>query len=136
MVNNGWKYESDLWNISVPAHKNHPTRILDAWSFDNPNSNIPAITNSTLNAEHRLSTYTVENGSYLKLRNIELGYTVPQAVASRMKMQHLRVYASARNVLTLKKTWGDDRFTSFDPEMPGYGYLTPFYATFGVNVTF
>lgn len=136
MVNNTWKYESDLWNISVPTHKNHPVRILDAWSFDNPNSNIPAISNSTLNAEHRLSSYTVENGSYLKLRNIEVGYTVPQQVSSRMRMQHLRVYASARNVLTLKKSWGADRFTSFDPEMPGYGYLTPFYATFGVNVTF
>lgn len=136
MINNGWKYESDLWNISVPTHKNHPTRILDAWSFDNPNADIPAVTNSTLNAEHRLSTYTVENGSYLKLRNVELGYTIPQSVANRMRMQHLRIYASARNVLTLKKTWGDDRYTSFDPEMPGYGYLTPFLATFGVNVTF
>lgn len=44
--------------------------------------------------------------------------------------------ASARNVFTLKKFWGDDQFTSFDPEMSGYGYLTPFTMTFGLNVTF
>src|SRR5690606_8451244 len=126
----------DLWNITVPAHKNHPTRILDAWSFDNPDANIPAISNATQNAEHRLSSYYVEDGSYLKLRTIELGYTFPSIIASKMKMQRLRLYASARNVFTLKKSWGNDRFTSFDPEMPGYGYLTPFYATFGINVTF
>lgn len=136
MVNNDWKRESDLWNITVPAHKNHETRILGGWSFDNPNSDIPAISNSTQNAENRFSSYYVENGSYLKLRNIELGYTLPSAASSKLMMQHLRLYASARNVLTLKKSWGDDRFTSIDPEMPGYGYLTPFFLTFGLNVTF
>ncbi len=135
-VDNAWKRESDLWNISVPAQKNHPTRILDAWSFDNPNSDIPAISNSTQNSEQRFSSYFVQDGSYLKLRNIELGYTVPKTISNKMRMQNLRLYASARNVFTLKKWWGSDRFTSFDPEMPGYGYLTPFFATVGLNVTF
>jgi len=135
-VNNIWKQESDLWNISVPSGKNHPTRILDAWSFDNPNSNIPAISNSTTNSEQVFSSYFVEDGSYLKLRNIELGYTLPTKISNKMYMQHLRLYASARNVLTLKKGWGDDQYTSFDPEMPGYGYLTPFSLAFGLNVTF
>jgi len=135
-VNNVWKQESDLWNISVPSGKNHPTRILDAWSFDNQNSDIPAISNSTTNSEQIFSSYFVEDGSYLKLRNIELGYTIPTKISNRMFMQQLRLYASARNVLTLKKSWGDDKYTSFDPEMPGYGYLTPFSLTFGLNVTF
>ena len=137
-VNNIWKQESDFWSISgsVPAGKNHSTRLLDAWSFDNPNSNIPAISNSTVNNEQRMSTYYIEDGSYLKLRNIELGYTFPSKIASKMMMKNLRVYASARNVFTLKKFWGDDQFTSFDPEMPDYGYLTPFTMAFGLNVTF
>lgn len=135
-VDNAWMRESDLWNISVPAHKNHPTRILDAWSFDNPSSNIPAISNATQNAENRFSSYFVQDGSYLKLRNIELGYTFPSAISEKMRMERLRLYASARNVFTLKKWWGSDQFTSFDPEMPGYGYLTPFFATIGLNVTF
>jgi len=43
---------------------------------------------------------------------------------------------SARNILTIKKSWGKDRFTSFDPEMPGYGYLTPSFYALGLNVTF
>ncbi len=135
-VNNIWKQESDLWNITVPAGKNHPTRLLDAWSFDNPNSDIPAITNSTVNGENRFSSYYVEDGSYLKLRNIELGYTLPGSLTKKISIERLRVYTSARNVLTLKKGWGDDKYTSFDPEMPDYGYLTPFSLTFGLNVTF
>ncbi len=135
-VNNVWKQESDLWNISVPSGKNHETRLLGAWYFDNMDSDIPAITNSNVNAEQRFSSYYVEDGSYLKLRNIELGFTFPKQLTDAMMMQHLRLYVSARNVLTLKKGWGDDRFTSFDPEMPGYGYLTPFTMAFGLNVTF
>src|SRR5690554_864012 len=68
-VNNDWKRESDLWNISVPSGKNHEVRILDAWSFENPDSDIPAISNSTVNSEQIFSSYYVEDGSYLKLRN-------------------------------------------------------------------
>ncbi|WP_333864301.1 SusC/RagA family TonB-linked outer membrane protein [Sphingobacterium sp.] len=135
-VNNLWKLESDLWNINVPAHKNHPTRILDGWYFDHTDSDIPAISNSTLNAEQRPSSYTVEDGSYLKLRNIELGYTLPRAISKKAAMNNLRFYFSGRNLLTFKKSWGRDRYTSFDPEMPDYGYLTPMILTFGINVTF
>lgn len=136
MVQNSWKYEATLWNISVPAHKNHEVKILDGWYFDNPNSDNPAISNSNQNAEIRLSSYFVENGSYLKLRNIELGYTLPESLSGSMAMRHLRLYLAAKNVLTFKKSWGADKFTSFDPEMPGYGYLTPLTMTFGLNVTF
>lgn len=135
-VNNVWKQESDLWNISVPSTKNHETRLLGGWYFDNIDSDIPAITNSNVNAEQRFSSYFVEDGSYLKLRNIELGFTFPKRITDAMMMQHLRIYASARNVLTLTKGWGDDQYTSFDPEMPGYGYLTPLTVAFGLNVTF
>ncbi len=135
-VNNEWKRESDLWNISVPSGKNHESRILDAWYFDNVNSDIPSITNINQNAEQRFSSYYVEDGSYLKLRNIEFGYSLPTNITSAMKIQSLRIYTSARNVFTLTKGWGSDKYSSFDPEMPGYGYLTPFTMAFGLNVSF
>ena len=53
---------------------------MDAWSFDNPDSDIPAMTNVMTNNEQRMSTYYIEDGSYLKLRNIELGYTFPAKI--------------------------------------------------------
>lgn len=133
---NQWKYEADLWGISLPSGKNHPTRLYDAWYFDNISSDMPAATNVTANGEVRQSSYFIENGSYLKLRNIEIGYTLPRSISNRLSMQKFRAYIMAQNVLTLKKTWGKDKFTGFDPEMPNYGYLIPFIATFGVNVTF
>lgn len=135
-VFNQWKYESDFWGITLPSGKNHPTRLNDAWYFNNENSNIPAVSNVTANGESRRSSYFVENGSYVKLRNIELGYTLPKSISNRLKMQKLRVYALGQNVLTLKKSWGANKFTSFDPEMPSYGYLIPLVMNFGVNVTF
>lgn len=135
-VYNQWKYESDFWGITLPSGKNHQTRLYDAWYFDKLNANMPAASNVTANAESRTSGYFVENGSYLKLRNIELGYTLPKNISDRLSMQRFRVYALAQNVLTLKKSWGANKFTGFDPEMPNYGYLIPLVVTFGVNVTF
>lgn len=137
-VYNNWKYETDFWKVSgsPPEGKNTGVRLLDAWSFDNPGSNNPAITNQTTNNENRRSTYYIEDGSYLKLRNVELGYTLPNRISNSIMMQNLRVYASVHNVLTMKKWWGDDKFTSFDPENHNHAYLTPFSLTFGINVTF
>lgn len=135
-VNNEWKRENDLWNISVPSGKNHEVRLLEAWYFDNPNSDIPAISNINNNSEQVFSSYYVEDGSYLKLRNIDLGYTLPKQISSKLMMQNFRIYVSARNVLTLKKGWGKDQYSSFDPEMPYYGYLTPTSVVCGLNVKF
>ena len=143
-VYNRWKKLSDFWNLNQPEDKNHTTRMLEAWSFDNPNSDIPAISNQTVNNEGETSSYYVEDGSYLKLRSIELGYTLPRNISSRIKMDKLRFYVNLHNVFTLKKSWGSDKYTSFDPESPigqyGYhdddAYLQPFTVTFGVNVVF
>lgn len=135
-VNSDWKKESDIWLYTNPAWKNHATRMLGAWSPSNPNSDIPAMTNNTANNEQRFSSYFVQNGSYIKLRNVELGYTFPNSITEKMYMKNLRLYVSAYNVFTLKKFWGDDKYTSFDPERPSYAYLTPFTFNFGINVTF
>ena len=53
----------------------------------NPNSNIPALSLSDNNNEKRVSTYWVENGSYLKLRTIQLGYNLPKSMTNRLAMQ-------------------------------------------------
>jgi TonB-linked SusC/RagA family outer membrane protein len=131
-----WKYETDFWGITLPSGKNHNVRLKGAWYFDNESSNIPAVSNVTANGESRTSSYFVENGSYVKLRNIELGYTLPKSISDKLSLQKFRAYVLAQNVLTFKKSWGKDQFTSFDPEMPNYGYLIPFVMTFGINVTF
>lgn len=104
-VNSDWKKESDIWLFTNPAWKNHATRMLGGWSPDNPNSDIPAISNNSANQEQRFSSWFIEDGSYIKLRNIELGYTFPTKLIKKMHMSNLRLYAAAYNVFTLKKFW-------------------------------
>ena len=77
------KKKSDFWSASNVGFLNKGTRLLNAWSPTNPNSDIPALTRSDTNNEQRVSTYFVENGSFLKLRNIQLGYTVPAVISKK-----------------------------------------------------
>ncbi len=126
------KKETDIWAGLNIGFLNKGTRLLDAWSPTNPDSNIPALSLSDNNNEKRVSSYWVENGSYLKLRTIQLGYNVPKSLATKLAMQRLRLYVSAQNLLTIKSS----SFTGVDPENPNYGYPIPLNITFGLNVTF
>ncbi|MGB7529461.1 SusC/RagA family TonB-linked outer membrane protein [Sphingobacterium cellulitidis] len=135
-VHNTWKELSDFWNIGIQNDRNHPSRILDAWSPTNPDSNIPALSRRDANGEKRFSSYFVEDGSYLKMRNINLGYTFPSSVVDKIKLSNLRIHVTAQNLFAIKKTWGEDKFTGMDPENPGTGYPMPLSVYFGLNVSF
>ncbi len=126
------KKETDIWAGLNIGFLNKGKRLLDAWSVTNPDSDIPALSLSDNNNEKRVSSYWVENGSYLKLRTVQLGYNFPKSIASRLQMQRLRMYLSAQNLLTFKSS----SFTGVDPENPNYGYPIPLNITFGLNVTF
>ena len=126
------KKETDLWAGLNIGFLNKGRRLLDAWSSTNRGSNIPALTLSDNNNEKRVSTYWVENGSYLKLRTIQLGYNFPQSIAKKLFMERFRVYLSAQNLLTVHSK----SFTGVDPENPNFGYPIPLNITFGLNVTF
>lgn len=126
------KKETDIWAGLNIGFLNKGKRLLDAWSTNNPDSNVPALSLSDNNNEKRVSSYWVENGSYLKLRTIQFGYNFPQTIASKLAMQRLRMYVSAQNLFTIKSS----SFTGVDPENPNYGYPIPLNITFGLNVTF
>lgn len=126
------KKETDIWAGLTIGFLNKGKRLLDAWSATNPDSNVPALSLSDNNNEKRVSSYWVENGSYLKLRTIQFGYNFPQTIASKLAMQRLRMYVSAQNLFTIKSS----SFTGVDPENPNYGYPIPLNITFGLNVTF
>ena len=126
------KKETDLWAGLNIGFLNKGRRLLGAWSASNPSSDIPALSLSDNANEKRVSSYWVENGSYLKLRTIQLGYNLPQAVVKKLMMERLRLYVSAQNLLTIKSS----SFTGVDPENPNFGYPIPLNLTFGLNVTF
>ncbi len=126
------KKETDLWSGLNIGFLNKGVRLLDAWTPQNPDSTIPALARDDANNEKRVSTYFVEDGSFLKLRNIQFGYTFPESITRKIKMQKLRLYVSAQNLLTIKSK----NFTGVDPENANYGYPIPVNLTFGLNVTF
>jgi len=121
-----------LWSGLNIGFLNKGKRVLDAWSPANPGSDIPALARNDSNNEKRVSTYYVENGSFLKLRNLQVGYNVPKAWTEKIRMERLRFYLSAQNLLTIKSK----DFTGVDPENVNYGYPIPLNITFGVNVSF
>ena len=126
------KKETDLWSGLNISNLNKGRRLLDAWTPQNYGSNIPAISTMDNNNEKRVSTYFVENGSYAKLRTIQLGFNFPKSVCEKLYMQRLRMYLSAQNLLTIKSR----NFTGVDPENANFGYPIPLNITFGVNVSF
>ncbi|MQY78688.1 MAG: SusC/RagA family TonB-linked outer membrane protein [Bacteroidetes bacterium] len=120
--------------------ENRNVRALDAWTPENTDSPYPAVSLSDNNNERRYSNYFIENGSYLKLRNLQLGYTIPTEVTKKLGVNNLQVYIHGANLFILKDNKGDNQFTSPDPENPA-GKWNPSYPRsreigLGLNVTF
>lgn len=129
-VINQTKYQTDFWSV-YDIGSNKGTRLLNAWSPSNPDSDIPALTTVDTNAESRFSTYYVENGAYLKLRMLQIGYSIPEKFMEKYAIQKVRIYANAQNLWTISSA----DFTGVDPENPAFGYPVPLTFTVGINVS-
>jgi len=131
-IYNSAKMYTDFWS-AIESSSNKGSRVLDAWTPTNSNSTIPALTLTDGNSENRSSTYYVENGSYLKLRNLQIGYTVGGNQLSKLKIKSLRFYIGGDNLAIL---WKSKSFTGLDPENSGFGYPNPTVFTGGLNLKF
>lgn len=103
----------------------------DRWIPENTDAWYPRFTYSD-SRNLRLSDYWLQNAAYLRLKNVQLGYTLPQQLTTKLRIQQLRVYVSAENLLT--KT---DYFYAFDPETAvtrGGTYPQVKTLVFGVNL--
>lgn len=87
---------------------NYTTAVLDYWTPENPDAAYPRFGNQPNNNKN--STLWVKDASYLRLKNIELGYTLPQAVIKKLGIQSCHFYTSATNLLTITDV------VDFDPE--------------------
>ena len=110
------------FSASGPSY-NKLSGILDAWSPENPGGKVPVISTSDANGNFNASDFYVENGSYLRLRNITLGYTFPKSASDKLKTGNIRVYATSNNLFTITK------YSGFDPEigMDNFGLDTGRY---------
>lgn len=130
-VYNNQKFQTDFWSVT-DAGSNKGNRLLGAWNTNNTGSTIPALTTNNTADEGRASTYFVENGSYLKLRNLQVGYNLPTSFLSKFKMGSARIYLSGQNLLTIKSK----SLTCSDPENPDWNYPLATSVSFGLQLGF
>ena len=117
------------------------TRVLDSWSPTNTGAALPALSETILNNEFTsANSFFVRDGSYLRLRTLQIGYTLPDTIASKLGASSARVYYNGTNLLTLTD------FTGLDPEVPRGGaldigvysaqYPTNSASSLGINIKF
>ena len=131
-VYNNQKFQNDFWSVT-DAGSNKGVRVLDGWLPNvNSSSTIPMLTTNNRGDEGRTSSYFVENGSYAKLRTLQLGYNLPAKVLGKLRMSRARVYVSGQNLLTIKS----NSLTCTDPENPNWAYPIPTSVSFGLQLDF
>lgn len=98
---------------------NASTDVLDAWTPQNTDTDVPRAVSGDPNQNTRTSDRFIEDGSYLRIKNLSIGYTFPSEGLKRISsnvVSRLRVYVSSQNLLTFTK------YTGFDPEVASRGY--------------
>ncbi|WP_310395378.1 TonB-dependent receptor [Hymenobacter sp.] len=131
---------NEVYNAKKQARTNLNNNVEasfanDRWTASNPSNTDP----SALREGMQNSTYFLESGSYLRLTNLVLGYSLPTALLEKARLGSVRVYAAAQNVFTVTD------YTGFTPELAGgpldsgielNTYPTSRTVTLGLNVTF
>lgn len=100
-------------------------------STEDPNASYPRLSYGSNPNNFRESTYWLRNGKYLRLKNIDIGYSLPKSLTNRIRTNNIRVFLAGHNLLT----WSE--FKLWDPELAtprGEDYPLPKSVTFGVNI--
>jgi TonB-linked SusC/RagA family outer membrane protein len=96
------------------AAANYPVEALNTWTPTNASSNYPRLTDNDPNQNFtRPSNFYLQNGAYFRIKTLQIGYTVPKSVLSKIDVQRIRVYLSSNNLATITK------YNGFDPEIVG-----------------
>lgn len=132
-LSNGVKANTDF--VGSNSGQNYGLRVLDAWTPQNMTSTIPMLSLLNNNNETRTSSYFIEDASYLKLRNLQLGYDLTSRVQN-IGIKNLNLYILCQNLFTIKKAKGAGKYTGPDPENPSNLYPRPVSYTLGLNLTF
>ena len=127
-------YYSLLSDYDPTGVRNFPT-YFDYWTESNPSNYFPAI-----NASRSIDSYTgyyslgYVDGSYFKVKNITLGYTLPKSTLAKLGLNNCRVYGTITNPLVIAKS---SLVKDYDPEMGGsLNYPLTRQLVFGINLTF
>lgn len=107
-------YGNDIFNGMQRQdlrYTNRTTDILERWTGEGTSNTLPRFTWLDTNNNYRVSDLYIEDGSYVRLKNIQIGYTLPSSFLQRIRSNNWRIYISAENVFTLT------RYSGADPEI-------------------
>lgn len=143
-----WSYGNDILNANRLMFESGQNKDLnqfasysERWSADNPTSNIPRASANSSPSSKVFSSRIIEDGSYLRLKNITIGYNFPAKTLKRAKIKSLRLFASADNLYTFTSYTGYDpevstRNSALTPGMDFSAYPRALSINGGVNITF
>jgi TonB-linked SusC/RagA family outer membrane protein len=121
-------------------YTNRSTAILDRWTPENPSNTTPRYTWIDVNNNYRVSDLYIEDGSFVKVKNIQLGYNLPEIALTRIKSRNMRFYVSVENLFTFTKYTGADpeigAMSSFDIGIDRGIYPQARTIRFGTTMTF
>ncbi len=143
-----WSYGNDILNANKLLFEsgynkrrelNQFASFADRWTPENPYSDIPRSSTSALN--NLFTSRLIEDGSYLRIKNISLGYTLPVSLVKKAGLSNVRIFASVQNLYTFTNYSGYDpevsiRDTALTPGMDFSAYPRARTFSFGVNLQF
>lgn len=124
-----------IYQEGMAVAQNQTTAVLDRWTGEGTSNSMPRPVFNDPNKNARVSNRFIEDGSYLKIKNITFGYNLPKEILQKVKISSAKIYASCQNLVTFT------RYTGFDPEVPSSGidfnvYPVTRTLSAGINVTF
>lgn len=142
-----WSYGNDILNanrlffenVNGKKDLNQFASYADRWTPENPESDIPAATKSSSNQV--VSSRVIEDGSFLRLKTVTLGYNIPTKYTQRWKIANARVYVAGQNLWTLSSYSGYDpevsiRNSAITPGLDYSAYPRAYAINFGVSLGF
>lgn len=122
-----------LWNEAMAVAQNQTVATLNRWTGEGTSNSMPRAMFNDPNKNTRQSDRYIENGSYLRIKNITLGYTLPKSLMKKIQLTSARFYLSGQNIFTFTK------YNGFDPEVGTNGIDNNVYPvtrtfTLGVNL--
>jgi TonB-dependent starch-binding outer membrane protein SusC len=96
---------------------NNHTDVLDRWTPENTDGKIPRVVygDNVSNGSAMVISENVEKGDFVRLRNLQIGYTIPSSILQKIKMSNARIYVQGQNIFTITD------YTGFDPEISANG---------------
>ncbi|WP_188369189.1 SusC/RagA family TonB-linked outer membrane protein [Muriicola marianensis] len=99
--NDAYNYQKIFTDFPTFFDGNRSTRVLDSWTPSNTNATLPALSQTIQNAETQPNSYFVEDASFLRLKNLQVGYTFDENIAGTLGLDMLRLYVQGTNLFTI-----------------------------------